>query len=123
MGLWTSVSAADTGFGVPVPLDSGLDVTFHDVIRDVAGDGLTYRFRFVVPGIGDVLDYADVVEDIDWLCNEFALPRVPQPGPQPNRIVISMMSEPTEFGVANPDVTQFFESFSIQNGLCIWEAF
>jgi hypothetical protein len=98
-------------------------VTFHDVFQDVAGDGLTYRFRFVVPQIGAGLGFMDVAGDMQELCSGFALDRVPQPGPKPRRIVISLMSEPTEFGVANPDVTQFFESYSVENGLCIWEVF
>jgi hypothetical protein len=33
------------------------------------------------------------------------------------------MSEPTDFGVMDPSVMQFFESYTIENGLCIWEAF
>ena len=117
------MARAQSVFAEPVPMASGLEVVFHDVIRDIAGDGLTYRFRFVVPAIGQGLDFLDVVEDMERLCSEFALARVPQPGPKPARIVVSLMSEPTEFGVANPDVVQFFESYSIENDLCMWEVF
>lgn len=114
-------AAAASAETVPVP--SGLDISFFDVIQDVAGDGYTYRFRFVAPAIAGDVDFAAVAADMDLLCSEYALPRVPYPGPRPNRIVISLMSEPTEFGVMNPEVIQFFESYSIENDLCIWEAF
>ncbi len=107
-----------------IAVPSGLAVAFHDVIRDVLGDGLTYRFRFVAPGIGaEGAGFMDVAPDMEHLCNAFALPRVPHPGPQPNRIVITLMSEPVEFGAASPETTQFFESYSLSDGLCIWEVF
>jgi len=118
-----SVAQERSVFAEPVPMASGLDVTFHDVIQDAAGDGLTYRFRFVVPQIAQEVDFLDVAPDMERLCSDFALPRVPQPGPKPRRIVISFMSEPTEFGVANPDVIQYFESYSVENARCIWEVF
>jgi hypothetical protein len=38
-------------------------------------------------------------------------------------VVISLMQSPVDFGVMTPDVVQFFESFTIENDLCIWEAF
>lgn len=123
--LAAPVAQAQTAsvFDEPVAMESGLAVTFHDMVRDAQGDGLTYRFRFVVPQIGAGLGYMDVSDDMQRLCSDFALKRVSETGPQPNRIVISLMSEPTEFGIANPDVTQFFESYSVENDLCIWEAF
>lgn len=109
--------------GEPVGVPSGRDVQFHDVIHDAIGDGYTYRFRFVMPAIAQGVSFEEVLPDIDHLCTEYALERVPYPGPRPNRIVISLMSQPTEFGVMNPDVVQYFESYSIENALCIWEAF
>ena len=51
---------ANSVFAEPVPMESGLEVTFHDVIQDVLGDGLTYRFRFVAPQIGAGLGFMDV---------------------------------------------------------------
>lgn len=119
----TALVAATPLCAESVPVPSGLEVSYFDVIQDAAGDGYAYRFRFVAPAIAGDVDFAAVAADMDHLCAEYALPRVPYPGPRPNRIVISLMSEPTEFGVMNPDVIQFFESYSIENDLCIWEAF
>lgn len=118
MWCWASFAMAE-----PVAVPSGLDVQFHDVIHDALGDGYTYRFRFVAPAIGEGTEFTEVFGDMDHLCTSYALERVPHPGPRPKRIVISLMSAPTEFGAMNPDVVQYFESYSIENDLCIWEAF
>ncbi len=108
----------------PVTVPSGIEVNFYDMIWDAPGDGLTYRFRFLAPKIADPdTDYMSVASDMEALCNDYAIPRLAGTGPQPNRIVVTLMAEPVDFGVMNPDVTQFFESYSVENDLCIWEAF
>ncbi len=107
-----------------IDVPSGLAVAFHDIVRDTLGDGLTYRFRFLAPDIGgDETDFIAVSSDMEYLCNAFALARVADIGPQPNRIVISLMQEVVDFGVSSPNVVQFFESYSVENDLCIWEVF
>ncbi|WGW05824.1 DUF6497 family protein [Tropicibacter oceani] len=108
----------------PVAVPSGLSVAYHDVILDAQDAGATYRFRFVAPQIAEGgADYQAVAADMDFLCNEFAMTRLDETGPQAARIVITLMAQPVEFGVMTPGVTQFFESFSIKNDLCIWEPF
>ncbi|MDA7425883.1 DUF6497 family protein [Thalassococcus lentus] len=120
--LMALVGSAALAEKMDVP--SGLDVQFHDMIHNEMGDGLTYRFRFVAPDIGKPgHDFMSVNTDMEFLCTEYALPRVSNIGPQPSRIVVTFMQEPVEFGVANPEVVQFFESYSIENDLCIWEVF
>lgn len=107
-----------------LPLPSGLDARLQEVLTDRSGDGLVYRFRFVAEGF--VVDEAaldSVQEDLAWLCETYALPRLPVIGPQPSRIVISLADKPSEFGVYDPDVTQVFESFSAQDGTCQWELY
>lgn len=117
-----SQEAEGTDAMLEVP--SGLAVSFHDMLWDEPGSGLVYRFRFLAPGIAaQETDYEAVAADMDKLCTDFAIPRLAQTGPQPSRIVITLMSEPVEFGVMTPGVTQFFESYSIDGPLCIWEAF
>lgn len=108
----------------PIAVPSGLDVSYHDIIWDTPGEGLTYRFRFLAPSIAEgEIDYMSVASDMEFLCNDFALPRLAQIGPQPNRITITLMEEPVDFGIMSPGITQYFESFSLENDLCIWEAF
>ncbi|MFW2544592.1 DUF6497 family protein [Primorskyibacter sp. 2E107] len=127
LGLCGAVAAcADTGTAQEalVAVPSGLDVRFHDLIWDEPGSGLTYRFRFLAPQIAEgETEYETVAADMEALCTEYALPRLAGTGPQPGRIVITLMSEPVEFGVMTPDAVQFFESYSVDGAVCIWEAF
>jgi len=109
----------------PVVVPSGQKVLFHDLIADRQGGGaVTYRFRFVAPGIardgtGIGIDVAG--GDMDALCDAFAIPRLPADAPVPAQVVISLSDRPVEFGVSSPDATQFFEAYQVENGACIWE--
>ncbi|WP_058246524.1 DUF6497 family protein [Tropicibacter naphthalenivorans] len=104
----------------PVDLGTGKVFDFHDMIDEAP----TYRFRFVQPALGqEGMTYVDLADDLALLCAGFALPKLSESGLAPERVVISLMSAPTEFGVRNPEITQFFESFLVENDLCIWEAF
>ncbi len=94
------------------------------MIWDQPGAGLTYRFRFIAPELGQPgRGFDDVAADFEHLCNTYALPRLSTVGPKPADIIISLSSEATDFGEPSPDVTQFFEAFSLKDGLCIWEYF
>lgn len=106
-----------------VDLPSGQKVEMFDHIADEGLPG-TYRVRYLAPEIGqDGRGYVEVADDMAVLCETRALPKLVAEGNAPERIVVTLMSAPVEFGVMTPDVTQFFESYSIENGLCIWEAF
>lgn len=108
-----------------IQVPSGRDVWFQNFLNGAAGDGLTFHFRFVVPdlGVDGDLDPEETETDMAHLCDSFALPRISNIGPRPNRVVISMADRETEFGVANPEVTQVFESYSLSDATCIWEPF
>lgn len=116
------VEAAD---GIAVP--SGQALNFVETVAGVPGPGgLTVRFRFLAPGIargaGTVSGEA-VQEDMAYLCENYALPRLPDTGPRPEQIVISLMDRVVPFGEADPEATQFFEAYRIEDGTCIWEGF
>ncbi len=106
---------------------SGQVVTFVETIRDAAGpEGQVVRFRFLAPAIarsgGSVsADMAQV--DMQALCDGYALARLPENEPQPAQVIISLADRPVPFGEADPEATQFFESFRPENGRCLWEAF
>ncbi|MCR9107516.1 DUF6497 family protein [Marivita sp. XM-24bin2] len=107
-----------------LPVPSGQPVTFHEMLWDRPGGGLTYRFRFVTPEIGQAgRQYEDVEIDMQYLCETYAIPRLAETGPQPSQIVISFSQEETEFGVATDAVTQFFEAYRVEDGTCILEFF
>ena len=111
----------------PITVPSGQPVTLQEVIWNAPGPGgLTLRFRFVAPQIardGGAVDFDTAVADMQTLCNTFALPRIAENGPQPAQVIISLSAMALPFGEARPDVTQFFEAFTIKDGICIWEAF
>jgi hypothetical protein len=117
-----AVPAAAQDF-IPVP--SGMEVTWVDTVHDVNGPmGLTARFRFLAPQIGQgAVSFETASADMQALCTTWALPRVSITGPQPAQIVIVLMDRVVEFGVADESATQFFEAYAPQDGACIWEAF
>lgn len=107
-----------------IVLPSGLQAELQEMLWDRPGGGLVYRFRFVASeftGADDAFDTA--MADLEFLCNSYALPRVAGTGPQPGRIIISLADRPSEFGQFDPDVTQVFEAYTVENGACIWEMF
>jgi hypothetical protein len=107
-----------------IPVPSGQEVTLQDVVWNVPGpEGLTLRFRFVAPAIAGTLGFEAAAEDMQYLCDTYALPRVADFGPQPAQIVISLSAAPLPFGEPAPDTEQFFESYSLADGTCQWEMF
>ncbi|MGR3490773.1 MAG: DUF6497 family protein [Shimia sp.] len=36
---------------------------------------------------------------------------------------MSLASEPIEFGLTDPNITQFFEAFTVEDGHCVWDLF
>lgn len=114
------------GSGEVVAVPSGQTVTLQDVIWNAPGnEGMTLRFRFVAPAIapGGGVDADAAAEDMQHLCDSFAIPRMVEFGPEPAQVVISLSAAPVEFGATAPDVVQFFESFSVADGQCHWEMF
>lgn len=107
----------------PIILPSGLTVTLQEVIWNAPGPvGLTMRFRFVAPDLAGA-DFTAVTDDMLWLCQTYARPRVPVTGPQPEQIVISLADRAVPFGESHPEVGQMFEAYSLRDGICVWEPF
>lgn len=111
----------------PIVVPSGQEVVWIETISDAQGPmGLTIRFRFLAPAIaaeGGTVTPEAALEDMAYLCDTFALPRLSEMGPQPAEIVISMADRPLPFGVAEPEATQYFEAYRPEAGACIWEAY
>lgn len=113
--------AATQGEGIALP--SGLRAELQEMIWNRPGQGLTYRFRFVAAGFSETQDVEMVMADLHYLCTNFALDRLANTGPMPGQVIVSLADRPSEFGTFDPDVTQVFEAFRIENGTCIWEVF
>jgi len=125
LGAAAQEKAATGDERVIVP--SGQDVRYLDTVQSAPGpEGLTIRFRFVAPAIardGATVDVEAAQADMEVLCNEFALPRLPATGPAPAQIIISLSDRAVAFGEPAPEATQFFEAYTIIDGRCQWEPF
>lgn len=126
--LWASVlpaalpAASSDPAWVEVP--SGLQVTLQEYRDETETPLAIFRARFVAPGLEQAAeDMEQVFADMKHLCNAVALPELATRGLPAQRIVVSLSSEPLDFGTIAPDVAQFFESYTIEDALCIWELF
>lgn len=90
---------------------------------DLAAAAQTDPLAPALPEAPDILMQDPVHEDIVWLCEHYALPRLSKASPRPAQVVISIASAPTPFGSFDPQVVQLFEGFSIppDREVCIWE--
>ncbi|UWR21524.1 DUF6497 family protein [Sulfitobacter sp. S190] len=107
-------------------LPSQQTVQLHEVLVD-AQDPLTFlRFRFIAPQIApgeEQLPFEVAEIDMLYLCETFVIPYMTEYELTGDRIVISFMDQPIEFGAFDPDITQYFEAFRPDNGACIWDGF
>ena len=55
------------------------------------------------------------------LCETLAVPYVAQHKLEPARVVISFSDRALDFGATDPDTTQFFEAYRLEDARCIWE--
>lgn len=103
-------------------LPSGLEVTLQEVLWDAELE--IGRFRFIAPAIATAgLDDNAILSDMTALCRDVALPIVRAEHDGWQEVVISFASAPSEFGVTNPEIVQFFEGFAIDGDDCIWSQF
>ena len=95
----------------PLILPSGLKATLQERLTDRLDGEPAHRFRFVAPafkGVGDVFE--QVWDDLEYLCTNYALPRLAEDQTTPGQVIISLADRPSEFGVADPSVFQVFEA-------------
>jgi len=123
LGLAVACSAAAQDAPIDVP--SGQPVTYYDSLLEEAGpDGPAVRFRFLAPQIArdaGKMPFVMAEADMAHLCETYALPLLPQFGPQTAQIVIVLMDRPVAFGAPAPEATQFFEAYRHEDGHCVWE--
>ena len=122
--LFAFVMLASAAQAQDVP--SGQVVALHEVLIDEVNTQSWLRFRFVAPQIartdGDIT-YAQAAPDMEHLCQSTALPYMIEYDLSADMIIISLSDQITEFGATNPEATQFFDAFRVENETCIWEAF
>jgi hypothetical protein len=109
------------GDGIAVP--SGRDLSLIEIVTNAPGpSGAAARFRFLAPGLTQD-DAVAAAADMQALCDSYALPRIDGMVPAPQEIILSFSAAAVPFGEAAPDTVQFFESYSIATGACIWEPY
>lgn len=110
-----------------VDLPSGLQAELHEVLVDRIGSENWVRFRFLAPAIDRASagspGFAEMERDFAHLCATLAVPYLAAYDLEADTVVISIADRIIEFGVSDPDATQYFEQFRIEGSSCIWEAF
>lgn len=117
-------TSAATQQAVSVP--SGQAVSLNEVLLDDATGETWVRFRFVAPAIardGGSVDYDVAAGDIEHLCRDMVIPYMSEFELAFTHVVISMADRDVPFGEANPNATQFFEAYRLEDADCIWEAY
>ena len=114
--LATPVAALDVPSGQPVEL--------QEVLLDQVGTEDWVRFRFVTPGIardGGSVTYETAAEDMTHLCERLAIPYIGEFALTADVIIIALADRITEFGIPDPDATQFIEAYRADGDTCSWE--
>lgn len=111
-----------------ISVPSGQPIEFLDVIRGVDGAvGSAVRYRFLAPSISRDMprvSFVQAADDMEALCQDYVLPWIQvAPGKIPDQIIIVLSDRKVEFGMADPDATQYFEAYRPENGACFWESF
>mgnify|MGYP000336100748 FL=1 len=80
------------------------------------------RFRFVLPEIAQGVTFEDLIDDLDFVCAQVAVPALTQAGSDVSQLVISVSAADVPFGEAS-EVVQYFQPFRRDGDACIWEEF
>ena len=117
-------SGAARAAGDAVLPESGYDdLVFHDTIPR-EDDTAPWRFRFVLPDLGGPgRSFDDVSATMMALCERVVVPRLGDRAGEGDRVVVTLMREPVDFGSTDPQSVQFFEAYRLEDGRCIWEFF
>ena len=107
-----------------ISVPSGAEIALYDVILEA--DAQIARFRFVMPDIavgGGRKAFSDVIDDLQFVCDSVIVPALHANGWSAGEVVVSVSDRPVDFGVYDPQVTQFFQPFRMEVDACIWEDF
>ena len=115
------------GDGAAIAVPSGQGVTLLDIIWNSIGpDGPAPRFRFVAPAIaklGGSVGYEVTEPDLVALCQSYVVGKLAEKGVAAPLVLVSIADRAVEFGVSEPEATQYFETFSINGSTCSREIF
>lgn len=112
--------AASPVIAADVP--SQQEVALSEVLVDRVGADDTVRLRFLAPDLA-TMDVGDALADLQVLCDDVALPYLDDYDLTADVIVVSLMDRPVPFGQTDPEATQLFEAFRVENGACVLEPY
>lgn len=124
LALSLLVTSAVAQQAVSVP--SGQAISLNEVLVDDATGHTLVRFRFVAPAIArdsGSVEYDVAAGDMEHLCRDLVIPYMTEFELAFSHVVISMSDRDIPFGEANPQATQYFEAYRLEDADCIWEAY
>ena len=103
-------------------LPSGQPLVLWEVVWErVEGVGTQAILRFIAPGIardGGTVDQETAMADLDWLCATHGVPVSALPAAPSGEVVVTLMDRAVPRGTTDPDATQYFGVYLIENGEC-----
>ena len=117
LAMILAICAAPAG-AAQVAVPSGHVMELFDVIMEPE----LGRFRFALPAVADGVRFADLVDDLDYLCAQVAQPALVAAGADISEIVISVSAAQVPFGEPT-EVVQYFQPYRLIDGKCEWDAF
>ncbi|MEM7487712.1 MAG: DUF6497 family protein [Pseudomonadota bacterium] len=119
---WAALLCLLTGAASAEGVPSGQAIVLWQVLWErVEGQGTQAVMRFIAPGIardGGTVGFDAATTDMDWLCESHGLAIADLPTARSDSVVITLMDRPVPRGVTDPDATQFFGTYLIENGEC-----
>lgn len=107
-----------------IDVPSRQPVTLNEVLVDEVGKEAWVRFRFVTPQIAretGSVTYEAAAEDMTHLCERLAIPYIGEFALTADVIIIALADRITEFGIPDPEATQFIEAYRPDGDTCSWE--
>ncbi|MFK7879777.1 DUF6497 family protein [Roseobacter sp.] len=125
MSLTAKTAFAIDPFAVrALDVPSGQPIQLHDVLIDEVGSESWLRFRFLAPEIArdrGTISFAQAEPDLEHLCTQVALPYMAEFDIEAEIVSVVLLDKPVEFGVSDPEATQFNDVFRVNSGACVWE--
>ncbi len=102
-------------------MPSGQSVELFEVLIDEVGSEAWVRFRFLAPQIGKKsgdMTFEQAQGDFERLCTDVALPYMQEYELVADVVVITLLDRPVAFGTADPEATQYIETFRVKGRVC-----
>lgn len=121
-----AVLLAPMGASAQIIAPSGQPLTLHEIVQeDIAwSDETQLVLRLVAPMLlAQSPSDAELNVDTQWLCETLAPEKIAQTGATPDWVIVELMASPAPRGIPTPEITRVFDSYRLENDLCIWELF